>query len=263
MRTRVHCCFLLYFAVVLIITSTRSFSQGQPQSDPQAVSLAAQSIAALTAGSAISDVTMSGSVTWNGSDTGTALLRALGTGESRMDLTLTSGTRTEIRDAQTGVLLGEWIAPNNTSGYFASQNCFTDAVWFFPVLGSLAAGPNVVLSYIGLETRNGESVQHIESYVYQSNPLGLTPTPQQLSTMDFYLDATTFLPAAVTFNAHPDNSAATNLLDEVDFSNYQTISGMVIPMHIQRYQQGNLMVDVVVTAASFNTGLSLSIFAIN
>jgi len=180
-----------------------------------------------------------------------------------MDLALTSGTRTEIRDAQTGVPLGGWIAPNNASGYFASQNCLTDAVWFFPVLGSLAAGPNVVLSYVGLETRNGESVQHIQSYVYQSNPLGLTPSPHQLSTMDFYLDATTFLPAAVTFNAHPDSSAATNLLFEVDFSNYQTISGMVVPMRIQRYQQGNLMVDVVVTGAAFNTGLSLSIFTVN
>jgi len=262
MRTRIFCSFLLSLAVVLT-TSTFSFSQGQPQSDPQAVNLAAQSIAALTAGNAISDVTLSGNVTWNGSDTGTALLRALGTGESRMDLALTSGTRTEIRDAQTGVLLGEWIAPNNASGYFASQNCFTDAVWFFPVLGSLAAGPNVVLSYIGPETRNGESVQHIESYVYQSNPLGLTPSPQQLSTMDFYLDATTFLPAAVTFNAHPDNSATTNLLDEVDFSNYQTVSRVVLPMHIQKYLQGNLTVDVVVTGALFNTGLSLSIFTVN
>jgi hypothetical protein len=38
---------------------------------------------------------------------------------------------------------------------------------------------------------------------------------------------------------------------------------MAVPMHIQKYQQGNLMVDVVVTGALFNTGLSLSIFAIN
>jgi hypothetical protein len=262
MRTGVLFYFLLSLAVVLT-TSTFSFSQGQPQSDPQAVSLAAQSIAALTAGNAVSDVTLSGGVTWNGSDGGTALLRALGTGESRMDLTLTSGTDTEIRDAQTGVPLGEWIAPNNASGYFAPQNCLTDAAWFFPVLGSLAAGSNVVLSYIGAETRNGESVQHIQSYVYQSNPLGLSPSPQQLSTMDFYLDATTLLPSAVTFNAHPDNTATTNLLYEIDFSNYQTISGIVVPMHIQRYQQGNLMVDVIVTGALFNTGLSLSIFTIN
>jgi hypothetical protein len=219
----------------------------------------------MTGSTTMSDLTLTGTVTWygGGTDTGTATLRALGTGESRMDLALTSGTRTEIRDAQTGAQLGQWFAPNNTSGDFASQNCWTDAVWFFPVLGSLAAGPNVVLSYIGLETRNGESVQHIQSYMYQPNQSALTPTPQQLSTMDFYLDATTFLPSAVTFNAHPDNNAAANLLLEVDFSNYQAVNGVVVPMHIQRYQQGNLMVDAVVTGVSFNTGLSLSIFAVN
>jgi hypothetical protein len=236
----------------------------QPASNPQALTLAAQSIAALTGGTTISDVTLTGSVTWNGtgSDTGTATLRALGTGESRMDLALTSGTRMEIRDAQTGVPLGHWVDPNNSSGNYAAHNCWTDAVWFFPALGSLAAGQNVVLSYIGQESRNGATVQHIQSYVYQSGQF-LNPSPSQLSTTDFYLDAATFLPVAVTFNAHPDNDSTTNLLVEVDFSNYQTVSGVVVPMHIQKYQQGNLMVDVVVTGASFNTGLSLSIFTVN
>ena len=252
------------FVVLCLLVPTAAFAQGQPASDPQAVTYAAQSIAAMTGSTTISDVTLTGTVTWNaGADTGTATLRALGVGESRMDLALTSGTRTEIRDAQIGVPLGQWFAPNNASGYFASQNCSTDAVWFFPVLGSLAAGPNVVLSYIGATTWNEESVQHIQSYVYQSNPAGLSPSPQQLSTIDFYLDATTLLPAAVTFNAHPDNNANSNLLIEVDFSNYQTVSGVVVPMHIQKYQQGSLMVDVLVTGASFNTGLSLSIFTIN
>jgi len=240
------------------------FAQNPPASDPQAVSYANQSIAALTGGTAISDVTLTGTVTWNGAnpDTGTATLRALGTGESRMDLALTAGPRTEIRDAQSGPSLGQWTDPTNATGSFASQNCATDAVWFFPALGSLAQGQNVVLSYIGLETHNGQSVQHLQSYVYQAVQLP-GPSQQLLSTMDFYLDATTFLPAAIAFNAHPDNSATTNLQVEIDFSNYQAISGVSVPMHIQRYQQGNLMADVVVSNAAFNTGLSLSLFSIN
>lgn len=255
---------LTLVAITLLVCSASAQNQ-PPASNSQALTYAAGSIAALTGSTTVSDVTLTGTVTWygGGSDTGTSTLRALGTGESRMDLALTSGTRTEIRDAQTGVQLGKWINPNGTSGNFAFQNCWTDAVWFFPVLGSLAAGPNVVLSYIGPETWNGESVQQIQSYVYQPNQVGLSPSPQQLSTMNFYLDATTLLPAAVTFNAHPDNGATTNLLVEVDFSNYQAVSGVAVPMHIQRYQQGNLMADVVVTGASFNTGLSLSIFTFN
>jgi hypothetical protein len=260
-----HSSTRLFLALCLLVP-TAAFPQGQPASDPQALAYAGQSIAALNGGSTISDVTLTGSGTWYGgsTDPGTATLRALGTGESRMDLALTSGPRTEIRDAQTGVPLGQWMAPNNASGNFAFQNCLTDPVWFFPALGSLLAGPGVVLSYIGQESRNGASVQHIQSYVYQANQSpGAGPSSQQLSTMDFYLDAGTFLPVSIVYNAHPDNDASTNLSTEVDFSNYQKVNGVTVPMHIQRYLQGNLLVDVAISSASFNTGLSLSDFAVN
>jgi hypothetical protein len=255
----------LYCLLVFLTAPYIVIAQGQPPSDPQAVAFAAQSIAALIGGNTITDVTLTGTVTWNGSgtDSGSATLRALGSSESRMDLSLSSGTRTEIRDAQTGTPLGQWFNPNGASGHFAFQNCWTDAVWFFPALGSLAAGPNVVLSYVGQENRNGGAVQHIQSSIYQPNPPSGRPAPQQLSSMDFYLDATTFLPVAVTFKAHPDNNALENLPVEVDFSNYQSTNGVVVPMHIQRYQQGNLFVDVVTSGVTFNSGLALSIFAIN
>ena len=81
--------------------------------------------------------------------------------------------------------------------------------------------------------------------------------------MDFYVDVTTLLPVAVTFNVHPDNESITNLPVEIDFSNYQTTNSVAIPMHIQRYLQGNLLMDVEVSGASFNTGLTLSAFTIN
>ena len=254
--------FTVVSTLTLLALATQAVGQNPPASDPQALAYAAHSIAAVSGSARINDVTLTGSVTWNGADTGTATLKALGTGESRMDLVLSSGTRTEIRDAQTGAQLGKWINPNDVSGQFASQNCWTDAVWFFPALGSLAAGQNVVLSYIGQESRNGSTVQHIHSYVYQSTQ-SPPPSPQQLNAMDFYLDATTLLPVAATFNAHPDNNAATNLLVEVDFSNYQNINGVMVPMHIQRFSQGSLSVDLTVTGASFNTGLRLSDFTVN
>ena len=181
-----------------------------------------------------------------------------------MDLALTNGTRTEIRDAQTGTPLGQWTTPSSQSGRFAWQNCLTDSAWFFPALGSLALGPNVVLSYVGPEIRNGESVQHIQSYRYQANsPAVPSATVRPLSTIDFYLDALTLLPVATTFNVHPDNNAATNLSIEVDFSNYQTVNGANVPMHIQKYQQGNLLIDLVLSEALVNAGLPLSIFTIN
>ncbi len=254
-----------YIAALFLLLASFASSQIL-QSNPQALSFASQSIAALTGGNTISDVTLTGSVTWSGGttpQTGTATLLASGTGESRTNFIFSAGTWTEIRDVSTGVALGQWIAQSGTSGMFASQNCATDAVWFFPVLGSLAVGPNVVLSYIGQEARNGATVQHIQSYIYQSNPPPVTPNQQQLSTMDFYLDAGTFLPLAVIFNAHPDNTAGTNLLVEVDFSNYQVMNGILVPTHIQRFSQGNLLADITVSGAAFNTGIPLSIFTNN
>jgi len=237
-------------------------AQNPSASNPQALSYAAQSIGAMLGSVSISDVTLTGTVTWNGSDAGTASLRALGTGESRVDLALASGTRTEIRDVSTGLPRGQWVSQSGVAGPIAYHNCATDAVWFFPALGSLAAGPNTVLSYVGQESRNGATVQHLQSYIFQSRRTSGVSW-QQLSTTDFYLDATTLLPVAITYNAHPDNDATTNLAVEVDFSNYQTINGVAVPMRIQRYLQGSLLVDVTVSTASFNTGLTLSTFAIN
>jgi hypothetical protein len=73
----------------------------------------------------------------------------------------------------------------------------------------------------------------------------------------------TFLPASITFNAHPDNDSASNLLVEIDFSNYQSVNGFSVPMHIQKYLQGTLLIDLTVETAAFNTGIPLSEFAIN
>jgi hypothetical protein len=257
--------YLPLLASLLFLISTPGFSQ-QPKSDPQAVSFASQSMSALTNGVAISDVTLTGTVTWTvGSDSeaGTATLLALGTGESRMNLSLQSGTRSEIRDASTGIALGQWINQSGASGLFASQNCWTDAVWFFPALGSLAMGPNVVLSYIGADSWYGHNAQHIESYIYLVGQSLTTPTPQQLSTMDFYLDATTLLPLGIMFNGHPDNNAGANTQYEIDFLSYQAIGGVNVPTHVQKYIQGSLVLDLSITAASFNTGVPLSDFAIN
>jgi hypothetical protein len=253
-------------ALVIVLSSifTPSYAATTKQhaSNSQALLYAAQAIVALTGGTTIGDVTLTGNVTWNGTDTGTLTLRALGLNESRMDLALSDGTLTEIRDSQTGAPLGQWISQNNSSGYFASQNCWTDSAWFFPVLSSLSVGPTTVLSYIGKETRNGVTVQHIQSYQFISGTF-FGPTPQQLSTIDFFLDATTFLPTAVAFNVHPDDDMGTNLAVEIDYSEYQKFNGISVPTHIQKLQQGNPLIDITITDASFNTGLSLSVFAIS
>jgi hypothetical protein len=226
------------------------------QSDPQAVTFATQSIAALTGGTTVTDVTLTGNATRTvGSDvgSGSANFYAKGQYESRLDLNLSTGSRSEIRNSSNGPQ-GEWLGSDGTPSRYASFNCLTDPVWFFPIFSSLASAnnQNQILTYIGLETLNGESVQHLHS-VWSG---------QQLTAMDFYLDAATFLPVAINFSAHPDNDPVTNTAMQILFSDYQNINGVLVPYHIQELLNGTLLLDFTATSSIVNSGLLDSLFAI-
>jgi hypothetical protein len=246
--------------ISLFVLASLAVGQNPPASDPQAVVYAAQSIAALTGGIAINDATLSGNSTWSaGSDneTGSGTFLAKGTNESRIDLALSGGSRSEIRANVAGAPQGEWISTDGTSSPYAAFNCWADAVWFFPGLSSLAGvNPNTVLNYVGQETHNGAAVQHLRSYLY----LPTQPLAQQSSTMDFYLDSASLLPVAIVFNIHPDNDASVNLPIKVDLFNYQVVNGVQVPFHIQRSLNSSVALDFVVTSATINSGLPDSNF---
>ena len=224
-------------------------------------------MAALTGGTAITDVTLTGNVSWiAGTETqsGTGTFLAKGASQSRYDLVLAGGNRTDIRNASSGFPGGTWIGPDGGSNSYASQNCWTDSGWFFPALSSLSGSDSsVVLSYVGQESRAGVSVQHIQAYRYVPAKSAATTTLlQQESTTDFYLNTASSLPVAIAFNAHPDDDSSVNLVVEVDFSNYQLASGAQIPMRIQKYLQGGLVLDFAVAGLVLNTGLPDTDFSI-
>ena len=83
---------------------------------------------------------------------------------------------------------------------------------------------------------------------------------QNLSIIDFYLDATTLLPQALIFNLHPDNDANRDLAITILYSNYQLTSGVQVPFHIQEFYQGTLFLDFTVNNVAFNSGLLDSVF---
>jgi hypothetical protein len=238
--------------ISLLILPTAVFAQ----SDPQAIAFAAQSIAALTSGTQVTDITLKGNATRTlGSQVGSGpgTFSAKGLYESRLDLNLSNGTRSEIRNS-TSTPKGEWIDSNNNAHPFSQFNCLTDAVWFYPAFSSLASATNSnqILKYVGPETLNGESVQHLNSVWFN----------QPLITMDFYLDATTFLPVAVNFNSHPDSDSSTNIAVQILFSNYQNLNGVLVPYHIQESVNGSVLLDFATTNAVVNSGLSDTLFTI-
>src|SRR5207245_1234877 len=101
---------------------------------------------------------------------GTGTFLAKGTGESRVNLSLSGGNKSYIRNSSGASPAGAWLGSDGIWHPYALHNCWTDAGWFFPVLSSLsAASPNITLSYVGLENRAGVSVYHLRSQSSSAN----------------------------------------------------------------------------------------------
>jgi hypothetical protein len=253
--------FVLCFGLIPLTAIGQTQTAATPTSDPQAVTLANQAFSALAGRTQINDVTLTGTTirtAGSDGDTGTVTLKALGTSQSRVDMNLSNGQRSEIRNLSNGLPQGFWTALNSSAHTAAKHNSMTDAAWFFPALSVLsqASDSTLLFTYVGQETRNGNAVQHIRAAQNVSPSFDPSGLIQRLSTEDIYLDATSLLPVALTFNEHPDNNALANIPIEVDFSNYQVVNGVRIPFRIQKFFNGTLFLDVTVQSAALNSGLT-------
>jgi hypothetical protein len=238
-------------------------AQQAPQ-DPTAVALINQGLALLNGGTALSDVTLQATVTYTSGSavqTGTGTLQALGDTESLMVLNLTGGQQQEIRNGPAGA----WINADGTVQMEAPQNCWTDAAWFFPglVLTALPGNPQVALANLGSGTWNGQSVSHVQFYQWQQGQgANVAAWIQAFSTEDLYLDPTSALPLAIDVTAYPPNSTAISIPVEVQFSNYQTVSGMSVPQQVEKFVDGSLIIEGKITNVVVNSGLSQNLFNI-
>lgn len=265
---------MLRVLVVTVVLSVLTFTYSAtahaqvPVSDPQALSLVAQSLSAMTGNASITDVTITGNASWiAGSDrrSGSATLMARGTAESRVDLNLSGGTRSEIRNDTAGFPQGATVRADGTLIPSALHNCWISPSWFFPPLSFLNAtsDPTLVFSYVGSESRAGGNVQHLRVFRYLAGQHAAEiALMQRLSSMDIYLDSVSLLPRAFVFTVHPEDDALTDIARAVVFSNYQTVNGVQVPFRIQRLVQNGLAVDLVLTGVTFNSGLPDSLFAV-
>lgn len=244
-------------------------SPGTAAPQPQATTLLAQSAAALS-GAAVSDVTLTGtaeSIVGSDDETGSVSLKAMMSGQSRMDLSLPSGNRSEVRSVDAmNSLAGSWTGPDGVEHPISYHNLLTDSSWFFPALTMkrLAAVSGLVATFVGQETLNGQSVLHVSFVQPPMSAAGAnTAIVQHLTQMDAYLDPTTFLPVALSFAVHPDGNELLDIPVQILFANYQSVNGVQTPFRVQKILNGTLVLDIQVQSVLLNSGLSTSAFAVN
>lgn len=264
------------FAAVARSTKTRRLAKAPAQAttstaptrDAQAVTLANQSLKALTGGLAITDATVQGSSSWTaGSDqqSGTATLEARAGYQSRMVLALSGGQRTVVRNGSTAAPKGKWSGPDAIWHAMALHNCWADSTWFYPALTIQSAlnDPQISFAYTGADTKAGVAVQHIQiSRVVPGQIAATTRLIQLLSRADIYVDSATYLPVTIDFNEHPDFDLRVNVPVEIQFAGWHAVNGVQAPSRIQKFVEGSLSLDLSGLSILVNTGIPQNDFAI-
>jgi hypothetical protein len=237
----------------------------------QAPLLIQNSLTAMTGGTNLTDVTITGTarrIAGSDDQTGTATLTALSTGECRVNLSLPSGAPGEVRANSVNGPVAQWTGPDGTPHAISQHNLFVSSSWFFSpfTLAAALSDPNSVISYVAHETFDGNPVEHISiSSQFATLPTSQTTTLlQHLTQVDIYLDSTTLLPRALSFNTHSDNNALLDIPVIIRYSNYQPANGApngpIIAFHVQKFLNNNLVLDLQFQSANLNTGLTASAF---
>lgn len=143
------------------------------------------------------------------------------------------------------------------------HNVLTDPGWFpLFTLANLISSTASVFTYVGTETRNGVNVIHLSvSQQFATSAGGDSTLFQHLTQADIFLDASTLLPVSYAFNIHPDNNALLDIPTEIRYSNYQAIGGMQVPLHVQKFVNNTLAVDLQFQTVVVNSGLSVNNFS--
>jgi hypothetical protein len=241
-------------------------AQQTATSSPQAVQLLQRSLSALAGGQSITDVTLSGiarRIAGSDDETGTGVFEALTSGASRADLSLSAGQRSEVQNLTAAEPAGAWSGPDRITHPVTYHNLLAEPAWFFPAfaIARRLSDSRFVATYVGHETHNGQDVEHVSvSQTSSSHSPSRAILFQHLSQVDFFLDATTLLPAAIAFNIHPDDNALLDIPIEVRFFDYHNVNGAQVPYHVQKYLNNSLFLDFQANSVTLNSGLSASMF---
>jgi hypothetical protein len=228
---------------------------------PQGSAVLQSAYKALAGNSAVNDVTLTGTaerIAGSDDETGSVTYKAIAS-SSRLDLSFSSGARSEIRGSTVSGPSGTWIDDaDSVSHPIAYHNLLTDVGWFPAfTIGNLLSSSNVQFIYIGQETRNDVSVIHISAMQQFPNfPPSVANVRQHLTQVDIYLDPSTLLPVSYLYNVHPDGDALLDIPSEIRYSNYQNMGGVQIPLHVQKLVNNSLVTDLQFQSPSLNTGIT-------
>ena len=185
---------------------------------------------------------------------GAADLQANTDGSSRVQLSLGQSSRTETQTKADASRTCQWIDASGTSHNIVGPNCFVSIPWFAPGLFTQPA--SLLPALIGT-TDDGEvsktgSDFHQISYLLNLDGIdsASTTTLVDQSRVKVLYDPQTFLPSSLEYAIHPDDNDLQSLEVKVVFSDYRSVSGVMLPFHIEKFINRSLQIKLDINNAS-------------
>jgi hypothetical protein len=229
-----------------------------PTRDPTAIALLQESVAAM-ATSAPLDSSATGNITvveGSTSENGSISIQTRGTGETAEIINLSEEQRSVIYS------YGDAKEVNGTASVNLPLELILvdqSADFPLPLLSGILDNTDETFRYIGQETLNGTTVQHIQvwnSFASQPRLQKLAP----LSMRDIWFDSASHLPVKVAYSRRAGRGAVPAIPVEIDFSGYKNVDGVFYPFQINKSYNGTPWQTITIQNVSFNTGLTDSQF---
>jgi hypothetical protein len=249
---------ILFVAATFLFASLSA--RAQVQRDAQAVTLVQNALAAMGAVPNSSQATGTiALVAGPQTDSGTITIITSGTTQTSEQIASTYTNQTLIySDSQANLDQGASVTPLQQELVVTSQ-C---PDFPLPLLAAEFNNPDFALQYIGLETLDGASVQHIHLWnTYTSNP-----SFQDLASFtahDLWLDASSTLPVTLSYTQQAAHGVAVPQIPvDVYYSNYTNQGGVLYPFQIQKSFNGTPWATITIQNVVLNVAVTDSTFAI-
>jgi hypothetical protein len=251
----------LIFVVLCLAQSLRS--QAPITRDPQTISLLTQVLntaGGSTAIAAIDDFTETGNVTfnWGAPVQGTVTVKGRGPHEFREDATLADGVHSSIVNNNASYQ----VNPDGSVIPLPGQNLVKPASITFPILRVLMAiqDASTNISYRGLVPHDGQQLHDVQ--VEKIFPQSVDPTGAmtKITKADIYIDPNTLMIQSISDTAYRRDGGGGDFPHEVQFSNYQPTSGVLVPFSVTEFIVNQQIQTIQLTQVTVNTGLTDSNF---
>jgi len=258
-------------SVVVLLVPNHAISQIDPGNgvppleatvhrDPRAVAVLNQCLNAaggVQAISAIKDFTAIGTIAYNWGDQparGSVTIKDRGLSEFRLDASLDDGVHSWM--ASDGKALEK--RPDGASKQLPIQNALKPASVTFPLLQLVTdmADISTRISYVGLVHHKGQQVYDIrlqKIFPAHTDPLGLR---SRVTKADLFIDPSTFLILSVQDMAYRRDNKPGESRHEMQFSGYQPINGILVPLAIKELIGKQETVSIQLSQITFNSGLT-------